>query len=81
MPFWLSLFGMKRHNSDPSAPFLQSPDRTVMSPSSSVSGMKAWEGELDRKGSPEDKVESVAFDMLTVSEMFNRRRSTWEDEG
>jgi hypothetical protein len=33
VPFCVSAFNMKRHNSDPPAPLLQSPDSTVMSPS------------------------------------------------
>jgi hypothetical protein len=81
IPFWLSPFRMKRHNSDPPAPLVQSPDSTVMSPSSSARGMKASEVEVDRKGSPEDIVENVAFEVLTVSEMFKWTRSNWEDEG
>lgn len=81
MPLWLSVLGTKRHNSDPLAPLLQSPDSTVMSPSSSKRGIKAGEDEVDRNGSPEDMVEMIAFELLTVSEMFKRTRSNWEEEG
>jgi hypothetical protein len=81
VPLWLSVLGTKRHNSDPLAPLLQSPDSTVMSPSSSRRGIKAGEDEVDRNGSPEDMVDMIAFEVLTVSEMFKRTRSNWEEEG
>jgi hypothetical protein len=73
--------GTKRHNSEPPAPFLQSPESTVISPSSSNSGMNAFEVDVDRKGSVEYMVERVGLEALTVSEMFKRTRSNWEDEG
>ena len=66
---------MKRHNSDPAAPLLQSPDSTVMSPSSSKSGMKALEVESDKKGSLEYMVERARLETLTVCEVFKRARS------
>lgn len=81
VPLWLAASGTKRHRSDPPAPFLQSPDSTVMSPSSSKRGIKALEDEVERNGSPEDMVEMMAFEVLTVSEMFNRTRSNWAEEG
>jgi hypothetical protein len=53
----------------------------VISPSSSNSGMNAFEVDVDRKGSVEYMVERVGLEALTVSEMFKRTRSNWEDEG
>jgi hypothetical protein len=66
---------MKRHNSDPPAPLLQSPDSTVMSPSSSKSGMKALEVGVDKKESLVYIVERVGLETVTVSEVFKRTRS------
>jgi hypothetical protein len=52
-----------------------------MSPSSSRRGIKALEAEVDRNGSPDDMVEGMAFEVLTVFEMSKRTRSNWEEEG
>ena len=81
MPCCLSALSTKRHKADPPASLAQSPDSTVMSPPSSKRGMKALEDEVDRNGSPDDMVEGVAFEVLTVSEMSKRTRSNWEEEG
>ena len=48
--FFLPPPTVRRHSSGPSAPLLHPPDNTVISPSSSSSGMKAVDVEVDKKG-------------------------------
>jgi hypothetical protein len=66
---------VKRESSDPPAPFLQSPENTVMSPPSSRSGTKAFGVEIDKKGRLEDIVLREGFWVGTVSEVSKRTRS------
>jgi hypothetical protein len=51
----------KRDISDPPAPLLQSPENTVMSPSSSRSGIKAFDVEVVKKGRLENIVLKEVF--------------------
>jgi hypothetical protein len=60
-PLFLSPATVKRDNSDPPAPLLQSPENTVISPSSSRSGIKAFGVEVDKKGRLEDIVLKEGF--------------------
>lgn len=72
---------VKRHSSDPAAPLLQSPDNTVRSPSSSISGMNAFDVEVDKKGRLAYMVEREGVDAWTVSKVFKRTSSNCEEEG
>ena len=61
VPLFLFPAIVKRDSSDPPAPLLQSPEKTVMSPSSSRSGIKALGVEVDKKGRLENIVLKEGF--------------------
>jgi hypothetical protein len=74
-PLFLFPATAKRDSSNPPAPLLQSPENTVMSPSSFRSGIKAFDVEVDKKGRLEDIVLKERFVVWTVSEVSKRTRS------